>query len=282
MPKNLVRRCGHIMALVCGLILSGCAIGNKHNYRDVIASLPVMASGSAVVATHDRRPYILSGAKPQNFVGLQRGGYGQPFDVSTGGETFASSFSAAVCNSLRKVGSGCEVAQTVPSEEPSQVIQKVLQRRPQRGLIFTVNEWKSDGMVRASLRYDVTLSVIDSGGVILASKQVQGNDVTADSIWVMSPPRAARKGALAALKTKMEELLGAPNVVAALNGTGAVVSVMENAQGGSSAQDRDRVNIDNRLVIPVPTPGRGACSVEQILQMKKIGLTDQQVKDSCG
>ena len=35
------------------------------------------------MATQDRREYVLSGNKDPQFVGLQRGGYGNPFDVRT-------------------------------------------------------------------------------------------------------------------------------------------------------------------------------------------------------
>lgn len=262
-------------------ILAGCAIGNKHNYRDVVASVPSMEGESVVVATHDRRPYIVSGTKPIDFVGLQRSGYGQPFDVSTKGDSFSNSFSAAACGSLRKAGARCDTVETMPSEDSASVTQKVSQRRAPHGLIFTVNEWKSDGMVRASVRYDVILSVVDASGGVLATKQIQGNDITSDSIWVLSPPRAARQGSLAALKAKLEELLGSASIVAALN-------IKNSVNSGTAAyvQNHSSTNVS---ADPVPQPTEsevsksspGTCSVDQILGMKKIGLTDQQIQRSC-
>src|SRR2546428_9600965 len=68
------------------LLLSGCAIGNRYAYQTVVASPQVSGTTAVSIATYDQREYVRSGTKDPQFVGLQRGGYGNPFDVRTEGD----------------------------------------------------------------------------------------------------------------------------------------------------------------------------------------------------
>ncbi len=70
-------------AVLLASMLGGCAVGNTYEYR--LPRLPLSVQGNSAIglAVTDQRPYILDGDKDPNFVGLQRGGYGNPFDVTT-------------------------------------------------------------------------------------------------------------------------------------------------------------------------------------------------------
>ncbi len=65
------------------LVLAGCAIGNKYDYGAAIATIYAETDKSVSATVIDQRPYVLSGSKSPSFVGLQRGGFGNPFDVKT-------------------------------------------------------------------------------------------------------------------------------------------------------------------------------------------------------
>ena len=65
------------------LLCHGCAVGNRHAYHTTVAPLQASGSHTIAVATHDEREYVRSGNKQPDFVGLQRGGYGNPFKVTT-------------------------------------------------------------------------------------------------------------------------------------------------------------------------------------------------------
>ena len=69
--------------LAVALFIGGCAFGRTYSYSDAPVNIPNAASGSGAIAlaVQDRRPYVLSGNKPQKFVGLMRGGFGNRFDV---------------------------------------------------------------------------------------------------------------------------------------------------------------------------------------------------------
>jgi len=95
-----------IFIVLVGVLLSGCAVGNRYAYQTVVASPQVSGTTAVGVATHDQREYVRSGAKDPQFVGLQRGGFGNPFDVRTEGDKpLADAMTAALVNTLMKKGS---------------------------------------------------------------------------------------------------------------------------------------------------------------------------------
>ena len=76
---------------IAGFLFSGCAIGNTHRYDLGNAALVAESDKRVAVCVADERPYVLSGEKPGSFVGLLRGGFGNPFDINTtSGEPMAS------------------------------------------------------------------------------------------------------------------------------------------------------------------------------------------------
>jgi hypothetical protein len=79
---------------------------------------------------------------------------------------------------------------------------------------LTVQEWKSDTYVGSALLYNVTLSVLDKQGTVHATTRVEGRDVLGSNYW--NPASVAYTAAPQALKTKLEELLNHPEVIAAL------------------------------------------------------------------
>src|SRR5262245_44940355 len=86
-------------------LLAACAVGNKHSYHAEVAYVPETGSGPVSLATHDQRPYVISGKKAPEFVGVSRGGYGNPFDVTTeNGRPLAEAMTQAVANTLSQKG----------------------------------------------------------------------------------------------------------------------------------------------------------------------------------
>src|SRR5262245_14663468 len=86
-------------------LLVGCAVGNRHDYHTVLVEPSVSGSGALGVATHDQRPYVVAGGKDPQFVGLQRGGFGNPFDVRTAQDRpLADAMTQALASSLNRKG----------------------------------------------------------------------------------------------------------------------------------------------------------------------------------
>jgi len=97
--------------------LGGCAFGQKITYSNTTADVDAAGNETVGVATLDQRPYVLSGNKKPSFVGLSRGGYGNPFDVETPKSApLADEISESVSRSLAERGFKSSVVKVTPSQ----------------------------------------------------------------------------------------------------------------------------------------------------------------------
>ena len=204
-----------VLAALGLFMISGCAVGNKYNYRDVVADISAPGSGAVGVAVHDQRDYVKSGEKPADFVGLQRGGFGNPFSVTTmSGRPLADDMTSVIAESLAKKGFKAIPVGVAPADAQGAVLEKLKATQADRMILLTLNEWKSDTYQNVALIYDVSLSVYDKKGKVLTEKKVNGRDNLGGSAW--NPPAIARKEIPRALKEKLEQLLNSPETVKAL------------------------------------------------------------------
>jgi hypothetical protein len=202
------------IALVMPLLV-GCAVGNRHAYHTVTVEPSVSGSGALGVATHDQRPYVVAGDKEPQFVGLQRGGFGNPFDVRTADDRpLADDMTQALANSLRRKGFQAVSIVLAASDSADRVRDKLRQTGAPRAVVLTLREWKSDTYTNTALVYDVTLRVVDQSAEVLSEKRIQGRDDLGGDFW--NPPAHAKQAVPRAFKTKVEELLGDEGIVRAL------------------------------------------------------------------
>lgn len=151
--------------------LSGCAVGNQYDYR--LANLPmsVKATTNLGVAVDESRPYVVSGDKAGNFVGLQRGGFGNPFDVSTeSGQTLAADMRESLARSLSARGFSV-VPLDLGHSDASGIAQAAEKHGLVRVAILDVKEWKSDAMMQLTMHHDLVLSIYDAKGALLAESR---------------------------------------------------------------------------------------------------------------
>jgi len=203
-----------VMFLVVVPLCCGCAIGVKHNYADAVPQLTVSGPGTLAVATHDQRPYIVSGDTGPAFVGLSRGGYGNPFQVQTeSARPLAEDMTRVMCRALNAKGFQC-VPVIVAAPDRSDEVQRQLQAvAGNLALLLVLHEWKSDTYINTALTYNVTLSVLDSRGAVIVKIDMKGVDDLGGDFW--NPPAHARTAVPTAFKQKLEELLDHPEVLAA-------------------------------------------------------------------
>lgn len=212
--RRALRHSG-LALLVSSVLVSGCAVGNRYAYSTVVLEPTLAGSGRVSVATQDRREYVLSGDKDPQFVGLQRGGYGNPFDVRTSDDRpLADDMTTAIVAAMAQRGFQPVPIFVVPAADAAQVRQALFKDGGARALLLTLREWKSDTFMNVGLPYDVTLVVMDKTGAVLAEKRLQGRDNLGGSFW--DPPSHARKAVPLAFKAKLEELLSDPAIARAL------------------------------------------------------------------
>jgi ABC-type transport system substrate-binding protein len=196
------------------LFLVGCAVGNTYDYGRADVDLAVRGHSELGVAVIDQRPYILSGDKDANFVGLQRGGFGNPFDVRTqSGRPLAVEMAEAMESELRE--NGFKVFDLQISDSGSSVIATaVRQAAKPRNVILIVHEWKTDAMMSFGLSYDLALQVLDESATLLAEAETSG---IKEKLGGAGFESANSVSAANAFSSKIGQLFNDPDVMSALN-----------------------------------------------------------------
>jgi hypothetical protein len=164
-----------LLAILAVFLLAGCAVGNTYSYRDSNMALPISGDDSIGLAVVDRRPYVLSGDKPAAFIGLQRGGFGNPFNVTTeSGKPLAEEVQTALASGLRK--RGYSVTEFYPSSSTDADISNAIKAgNLSKNVVLVLREWKTDAMMSFGLSYDLLLEVLAANGDLLASASSQAN-----------------------------------------------------------------------------------------------------------
>ena len=192
-----------VTMLVAASFIGGCAFGQKFNYRESQVNVGSLGgAATASVAVLDQREYVRSGAKGEAFVGLSRGGFGNPFDVETrSGGPMAGDMAASIASALQTRGLNVQTVAVRPSDGPAGARQALFRTAANRLLLFTLHEWRTDSMMRTGLDFDVGLDVFDGAGTPLAQHRVSGKEVSGASIL------SAEKDAQGWFAAKVWELL---------------------------------------------------------------------------
>jgi len=195
-----------IVLLFIGLVLNGCAFGNKHSYHDVIMDLKIKGTSKIAVATLDHRIYVTSGDKETDFTGFQRGGYGNKFDVTTAsGKPLAEEMTTAIVQSLSKHNFEATPITVEHELSMDEAATKLKTSDTEHSLLLVLREWKSDTMQRTALIFDITMYVLNNFGEFIAEKSLNGRDNLGGSF--LNPTGHAKEVVPIAFKEKIESLL---------------------------------------------------------------------------
>lgn len=205
----------HCVLLFLSLSLVACASGRKVDYAHAYPSVPQVFAKAVEVQVIDERPYVLSGNKSGTFVGLTRGSYYIPFDVSTrSGKPLVEDLQQSLLGGFehqgivaRGVGESARRASS-----PDAML-----------LSLHVREWKSERFMGVVLTHALTAEVFDSQGRRLASVPLQGSS----SVYDFTDSG----------KTILTSVLSQQSVQQALNGE--CVEAVESAEVQSGPVHRD-------------------------------------------
>ena len=202
-----------LLIVLSALVLGGCAYGRTASYSDASLQIagPQVSSVALAVAVQDRRPYVLSGSKPEKFVGLHRGGFGNPFDVNTSsGGPLSLELRDSVAKALKAKGFQVTPVVVEMRDSSEAARRKLSEARSRRAALITLTEWKSDSMINSEIQYDLVLTVLDERGNVLATNASKGTDNIGSQ--GLSPEEGIQK----AFARKLEGLFDDPRVIAAL------------------------------------------------------------------
>jgi len=193
-------------------MLGGCAFGRTVGYSGSTMALQGVSSKETVaLGVQDSRSYVVSGRKPATFVGLMRGGYGNPFDVNTSsGQPMATEMRDALAASIKAKNIEVSTVVLTPSADSKQARQALAASHAHRAILVTLNEWKSDTFFRIALFYDVTVEIMDEAGNVVATNTIKGRDNLGAEL--VTPD----VNIMAAFVQKMDLLFSNDQIVAAL------------------------------------------------------------------
>lgn len=197
-----------IFALTAALLVGACA---SQSYSDLpVGMQTVAATGTVAVGVHDTRPYVVSRQKEESFAGLQRGGYGNPFDLKTpNGAPLALEMRDSLVKALRARGASPVPVVIAVADSPAAARAKLQDAKARRSVLVTLREWKTDTQMRTDFIYDTTVAVFDEGGRELASHTVNGLDALGFS-------QAGGETITKATAAKLDALFADPRVAGAL------------------------------------------------------------------
>jgi hypothetical protein len=200
-----------VSALFLVVLATGCAVGQKIRYNAI--PLDLKASGSYVVAVSalDHRSYVRNGQKDPSYIGTFRGGFGNPWNVTTeSGKPFADDITGVLCASLKTKGFAAKGVLLKSSDSVDAAISALKASSARRLLLLKVTEWRSDTMMNTSIYFNLSLSVLDGQGQLLAESTAKAEE---EDLHTRRPKEAVP----VAFKRKLEDLLNDPKVVAAMD-----------------------------------------------------------------
>ncbi len=204
-----------LAAVVClAFLLSACAVGNSHRYDLGNAEFELDSEKSVAVSVVDLRPYVVDGDKEPKFTGLFRGGFGNPFDVTTNsGRPLAEDLTNSIVAALKRDGIDAKAVQVKAQTNEAGARSLILASQADRCSVLYVREWKSDTYFNTGLDYNLMLEVLSSDGSVIASQVVKGHD----NLGPAGVPADARVAVEEAVKAKLEALFNAAEIQAAFD-----------------------------------------------------------------
>lgn len=204
-----------IFLLWAALSTAGCAIGNTHtfNYRPQETSEPGRGTTVLVFAVKDERPYIVAGEEPASFVGEQRGGFGNPFNVLTSdGRPFAQHVAETVERDLEAAGFKVLASDRLAEGEIGGFL---AEQGANRAVAVVMREFNSNTYNNIDLEWDFVATVYDADGKELHRSTEIGKTTLTGSLW--NPPKAAKERVPPFFYDLIHKLIaGDPEVVRAL------------------------------------------------------------------
>lgn len=246
-----------LLFLLLSVILSACAMGRTTEYRGTSSfDYDYKNDAPIIIGTQDQRPYVLSGDKDETFVGLTRSLYGIPYSMTTkSGDPLAEDFGGLIAATLRKKGYDATAVRIPPSATENEAVAKITKPNGDTYLYLRIKEWKTDTYIHPTLTYALTLSVLDGTGNALRVKALSGEDDLGRD------QRPERQNLAAAVSDILGSLLNSDEIHAAL-----------------SEDSTKQPGAEKALEVEHSTK---QCSVDQVIKLTKLGMTDQQIKAAC-
>jgi uncharacterized lipoprotein YajG len=209
----MMKRNSSLLALsLIPLLMTGCAIGNHYDYQSVRATLPQASKKCTVsVVTVDQRADVLKASVQDNYVGMTRGGYGNPFRVYTkSGAPLSEDLSRAIVSSLNSSGYQATAVTVNPVTNEASAKAQLLATSSDRHILVTINKWESDTLINTDLNTDINVQVYDHSGKQLANESFTASKGLGGNF--LDPIIHARESVLSETSSILTQVFSSPKI----------------------------------------------------------------------
>jgi hypothetical protein len=153
------------------------AAGRTFDYRGARPTLEVSTDETVAIAVQDRREYVVSGGKPETFVGLIRSLVGIPFEVhTTSAEPLASDLGYALEQTFAFHNVKASYVRVAPEERFDQIVSRLGKSATQKALVITILEWRTDTYQTTRMDFQFKAELFDASGQSLARHAIHGSE----------------------------------------------------------------------------------------------------------
>jgi len=205
---------GIVGVVMVAALAGGCAVGQQITYTSQVPRIRSPGPVKVAVAVQDARQEVRFGTKSPNFCGMFRGGFGNPFDVTTASNRpLATDFADVIGRGLAAAGMYVAPVPAAPNQQDAETVRGLASQGADRALLIQIAQWKSDTYQNTSLEYFVTARVLDAQGRLLGEDQITGKD-SLGGAW--NPGAHAKEVVPLAYREGLERLLNSPRIQLAL------------------------------------------------------------------
>lgn len=273
-----LRRCFILFYL---LLAFGCAGGKSYDYTKIPIDLYLDGNSQKLaVGVHDQREYIRKGEKYNQYVGTQRSPAYVPWNVNTrSGLPMADDFLNKIAKSLEANKYIVDKVSLSEKEDKKIALSKLKATGSSKLLLFIINEWFFDVYYKTRMTYSMRLEVYDNKENLLSCYEVNKN------MW------GDKDNAVPDLEFKaaVEQLITDDSTVQGLNPDFSNAENKNLICGSNHEPIKD--NISDKIAAAAPDKNssesetvkkeKNLCTANQILEMKKLGMADEQIKAAC-
>jgi len=187
-----------MILLLIPVFLSGCgahnsAVNRTENYIYAWPNITYTSSRHILIGIIDKRPYVVSGKVKPTYVGLMRGGFGNPWYMYTeSGESLADDLSKAIVSGFKNAGINADYIKLWFDMEQQEINSFLVSKQSQKKVLIRINEWKSDTYARTKFIFDLTVEVYDKNGKVIASVTKKNVNESEEKKSTVSPVDAGR------------------------------------------------------------------------------------------